>query len=222
MWSVILPLALGAAISPTLLAAVVILLSGKEHPLKKSFLYLFGALVPLIVVTILVHSFARNLVDFGYSIKAYSESIDIGIALLLICIGSFIWLRRRQGKNFIPKQSTKVPVKTTHALHSFLLGAIMMSWDFSTFALFIPAEKDIFFWHQSVETQIVAVVFLIFMTLLPVSVPIGLYLVMPNKVVEVLVPFSNWTKKNSAAIAIALCYGFAAFLLWKGISGMHF
>lgn len=221
MWSVIMPLALGSAFSPTLLAATVVLLSGKEHPLKKSLLYLSGTLIPLLVVTIVIHSFARNLIAFGYSIQAYSKGIDFVISLVLFGIGAYVWHRKIHKKPYIPSRSSKVPVKTTHILHAFLLGIIMMSWDFSTFALFIPAEKDIFFWHGSVLAQASAVVVLIFITLLPVTVPIALYLLMGQKMQNLLEPFSAWTNKNSSNLAIVICCVFALFLLWKAAVGVH-
>lgn len=217
MFPVILPLALGSAISPTLFAAVIIMLSSQTKPYVRGLCYLIGAILPLLLVSILISVFSHSLTSFGFHVKAYSTWIDMGISMLLFLFGlRLVLLPTKPKKTSVPSNSSSLLVK------SFLLGFFMMLTDFTTFALFIPAVKDIFFSDHLFSTQLMSLGLLFSITLIPIEIPLLFFAYNRKLAARVLTPVSTFMTKYGKRIAIWLCFISSGYLLVKALLQLHF
>ncbi|MFI6853712.1 GAP family protein [Streptomyces sp. NPDC050416] len=98
-----------------------------------------------------------------------------------------------------------------------LLGAGLMAVNFSSLALFVPAVKEIAL-AASVSTtdQAVVLAITVVLALLPVLVPLVLYLMVPAQAQSVLTPLLTAAKRHSRAIGVVICLVFGVYLTVKG------
>lgn len=206
----VLPLALGAAVSPTVFVAAVVLLSGPVLPRRRTASFAAGAAVPLAVIG------AAGLVLFrnarGQHPVRISPVVDIvfGVVLLLLAV--------RTALRPAPDTARR---RTHHAVTSpwacALLGAGLMTVNFSSLALFVPAVKEIAL-AGSVSTtdQVVVLAIVVVLTLLAVLVPLMLYLIAPAQAQSVLTPLLAAAKRHTRAIGVVICLVFGVYLAVKG------
>ncbi|MEV5436206.1 GAP family protein [Streptomyces sp. NPDC052682] len=205
----VLPLALGAAVSPTLFVAAVVLLSDPVRARRRAGAFAVGAAVPLAVIG------AAGLVLFrgtrGQGHVRISPVVDLVFGLLLLLLAV---------------RAALVPARTEHrrrhrAVTSpaacAALGAGLMAVNFSSLALFVPAVKEIAL-SASVSTadQVVVLAIAVVLALLAVLVPLVLYLIAPAQAQSVLTPLLAAAKRHSRAIGMAICLAFGVYLVVKG------
>jgi threonine/homoserine/homoserine lactone efflux protein len=215
LFRTVLPLALGAAISPTVLTVSVLLLSSKERPVARGISYLLGFL------TVLAGYTALGLTVFdsvqhqpSSSERAVSDAVDvvIGIVLLLMAIRAVV--RRRNGDDGdTPKPPKQRSVSLTAA---FVTGIVMMLTNITSIVLYIPAMKDIN--HADVSTSDKAIVVLValLITSLPALAPLTVRIVAPGPSVRLLTSLNQAISRHQHTIVVAVEVIFGVYLLAKG------
>jgi FtsH-binding integral membrane protein len=84
----ILPLAFGAAVSPTALMGIIILLSVSKKPKLQSFGYYIGSLI-LIIIVILIGILLGTGISMGYNKPHLLLNwIDVVLGILLLLLGT--------------------------------------------------------------------------------------------------------------------------------------
>ncbi|MGZ5308801.1 MAG: GAP family protein [Solirubrobacterales bacterium] len=138
----VLPLALGAAISPLLLTATLLVLSGKDRPLARGFAVALGAALPLVALGIfgLVAFSSTGQPGGGGSDSEASAWLDLGLGLLLLALAALELRRRPAGKQ---SATAETPAPRSRVWRSALLGMGMMLANFTTAILYIAAVKQI-------------------------------------------------------------------------------
>jgi Sap, sulfolipid-1-addressing protein len=86
--AIVVPLALGAAISPTLFALEVLVLSGRRHPVARAWALAGGAAATLIAFSVLGLTLLKNLHSGRHNRSPADASIDLVAGALLTLLAA--------------------------------------------------------------------------------------------------------------------------------------
>lgn len=203
----ILPLLLGAAISPVAAVGMIAVLTTKQQPRIKGFVYLLGASIPLVVIGVVSIFFFTSL-SLQPKNANVSSTIDLVAGVLLLALAV---------KNFYTK-----PKKSKKAQHSFgigqtiLLGTVIMLTNFSTIVLFIPAMKDVAVSSLTTPDKTLVLLVSIFVTLSLVALPLLIAVVAPNSSKSILEKLRVFMVRHNKTIIQSMLIVFGIYLLAKG------
>lgn len=206
----VLPLAIGAAISPTILAAQLLMLSSKTDPIKKSVVALIGSALILIAYTAIALA-----VGAASNSSSHPSTVDgvikVVFALLLLGFG----LKAAFGSGAPPK--TAKPNEGPHLLRSFEFGALMMLVNFTTMALYFPAIHEVVSSPVGSSDKLVAILVVFSITMIPAYVPLLATLAFGEHARRVLSKLNDFLTTHQQGVKVAICFLFAAYL---GVSGL--
>ena len=212
-----LPLALGAAVSPTVLTVGLLILSGKKRPLARAVAYAFGAAVPLLVVGVLGVLFLHSAVETNTGIRA-SPWVDVAFGVVLIGLG----LRRISKRKTAQEKQGRRAGKLADAgpLPFVGVGAVMMLTNFTTLALYLPMVKDMARSGSPALERVVVLLILDVIVLAVAIVPPVLVALGGAPARRALDRLNGWVSRNSRAIGTVLFIVFGVYLLVRGFRGM--
>jgi hypothetical protein len=214
-----LPLALGAAVSPTVLALGLLILSAPKRPVARGIAYTAGVLVVLGGLTVLGLLVMRHGTGLGTGRNPVTRAIDgtMGVLLLLLALHTVlkaVTVDRESPSGPAPAAN---PDRYTGLGPAFLLGMAMMVANFSTILLYLPAMREVS--AARVDTAdkalVVAVVFLI--TSLPATLPLALRLVAPGPSARWFAALHAWVTRHQRQLAVVIEVVFGAYLLLKAL-----
>ena len=212
----VLPLALGAAVSPTIVAAAVLVLASRTRPVARGAMFTLGTVVVLAGYTLLGLTALSNVSAHpSATTRAVSGGIDtaLGIALLAYALRELLLVHPATPD---PRTETRAPTGEG-VFAAFLLGAVMMLTNFTSLVLYIPAMKDI---HRSVvsdgtKAAVVLVAFLV--TALPALVPLGARVVAPGPSARGLTRVGTFMTVHKRGVTVAVAALFGGYLLVRGL-----
>ncbi|MGD0747628.1 MAG: GAP family protein [Acidimicrobiales bacterium] len=210
----VLPLALGAAVSPTLFTLEVLVLSGRRHPVSRGWAVAGGSAVMLVLYTVLGLTVLEHVVHHrGHS--ATDAAIDLGAALLLALL-AIRALRRHPtaAENHNHKASRMLDAPTAAF---WGLGALAMLVNFSTLVLYLAALHQVSHSSVDLDEKVVAGLVLLLITLLPVLLPVTLVAVLGHRADPVLSRVNGFVGRHGRAITAGIEVVFCLVLLFKGI-----
>jgi hypothetical protein len=208
--SQVVPLALGAAISPVLFLLQLNTLTG-ARPIARGISLTAGAAAVLIAGS----SIGVLVGDTGFSTRDTLQAwINIGFGVLLLAVGVRALVRPPK-----PKQTEPDPKPTTLG-RSFIVGAGGMASNVTTFALYIPALALIAGSGLPLGQQGIAAVVILVITLMVAWVPLVLAVAVPGASTRLLPWLGNWMTANNRWIQVALGAGFGIWLTVKGITAL--
>lgn len=212
----VLPLALAGAISPTVLALGLVVLSGRESPRARGLAFLGGVTTVTVAISLLV------VFVFGSAVPSSQKGsgshlaawIDLFFAAVLLLLGAVTFARRNHGK----KEKKSHDEEPGRRLGRFyLLGLVVMIGNLTTLAVFLPALKEIAIDKVSGADRIVALVVVDVIVLLPAWLPVALYLVSPKTARKVLDPLNGFLQRHTTSIGVGICLVFAVYLGFLGL-----
>jgi threonine/homoserine/homoserine lactone efflux protein len=203
----VLPLAVGAAVSPVVLVLQVRTLAG-PRPRRNGVVFAAGAAVPLLVAAVVV-------LTIGRAIELPKESAETKAVIDLV-LGAFLVLLGLRAVLRPPVDRVKPATAPAHQRRPFMLGMVAMLTNFTTLALFVPAMKLLAAGDISTEDRVLAAVLVFLITLAPALVPLGLASISPEATTRVLGELGQWMHRHRRALEIGLGFGFGAYLLLKG------
>ena len=216
----ILPPAIGVAISPVPIIAVILMLFTKR-PKSISLAFLGGWILGLAVVSGIVVAVAQPQSfdpDSGPSTAAAIVRLVLGVLLL--------WLALRQWRSR-PKPGEEAHIPAwLGALDSFTpakslgLGALLSGINPKNLALTLSAAMAIVQGELSGAGTAVAIVVFIIIASISVAAPIAIYLAMGDKASRTLDGWKAWLTANNHTLTFVLLLVFAVVLLGNGISGL--
>ena len=206
----VVPLALGAAISPVLFLLQLNALTG-TRPIARGAALTAGAAVVLIVGS----TVGVLLGGTGFSGRTTLQAvINIAFGVLLLAVGLRALLRPPKPKPTEPDTGPK------SVRGAFLAGAGGMATNVTTFALYIPALALIAGSNLPLGQRGLAGLIILLITLMVAWVPLVLAVAIPSASDRLLPALGNWMNKNSRWIQVVLCFGFGVWLLAKGLRGL--
>jgi cytochrome c biogenesis protein CcdA len=208
--SEIVPLALGAAISPVIFLLQLTTLTG-PRPITRGSALTVGAAVTLIVVS----TIGVLVGDTGFSTRTTLQAaINIAFGALLIAVGLRALLRPPKPKE--PKADARPP----SVRGSFLAGVGGMASNVTTFALYIPALALIAGSELPLRQQGIAALIILVITLMVAWVPLVLAVAVPGASTRLLPWLGSWMRANNRWIQVVLGLGFGIWLFAKGVDGL--
>lgn len=215
----VIPLSLGAAISPTVLAVALIILSGKR-PIARGTSYLFGVLTILSALTALGLFGLLSPPTDSVTRQDITRTVDgiFGVLLLLLAVGAVI--RAYVKDPSAPKDSddeTNSDTSRGGILAPFLLGIGMMVVNFSTILLYLPAMHAIESSDVSGSNKALAVILAFLITSLPATAPYFVRICAPKTAGRAFAKLHVFITKHQHQIAIVIEVIFGVYLLSKAL-----
>lgn len=211
----VVPLSLGAMVSPTLLGAVVLVMSSKISPRARAWVFTAGSFVVLAAITAAAPFLGKWLAAVNPTAIA---RIDVVLGLILLALAVRKLLTRKSSEASAKDRAPKHPqAQTPHLLEYFGFGAVMLATDFSSTVLYMAILKEAALSHDPDWARLAAVAMGFVAVMLPALLPTVLGTLAPKASDKLLKSLSAWMSKHSTAITVAICLVFAAVLLVKGL-----
>ena len=210
----VLPLAVGAAISPVVLTVQVLTLAKNQFPLRRTWAIAAGCAV-IACVWAAVALLATNKTGAAHSgtPSATSGVIALAFALLLVGLGVRSLTSRTADDAPQPEGDDDRP----RTLEFFVVGLGVMVANFTSFLLFFPAVHAIGISDADETARIITLLVLMLITLIPAYVPPLVVTVLGARAKAGLDRLGGFVTRHHAAINATICFGFAVYLAVRGI-----
>ncbi len=217
----VLPLALGAAVSPTVLTMSVLILCSRRRPVARGVVFTLGVLTVLVVLTVLGLTVLDRFANHHPTAteRAVSDGVDLALGIVLLALALRTWLRPHDPtRSDEPKHPRKAHGDSEHGLWSaFVVGVVLMVTNVTTIVLYIPMMKDIGRSEVSEAQQLLVVVLVVVIVSLPAWLPLVLRVVAPGPSQRALVRLEGFTTRHRRTIVLVVEVAFGLYLLLKGI-----
>jgi Sap, sulfolipid-1-addressing protein len=209
---IVVPLALAASISPTVLALQLLTLSRKNEPVPRAWAIAGGCAVVLAALSGLALALAQST---GGS-KSPSEA---GAIVKLVAAGLLVAIAVRQLR--APPAAPKPEHVGAHLLRrSFALGIGLMLTNFSSIVLFFPAMHEIATSDAGLAARLVAFGLLYAISLLMAWGPPLFVTLLGARATPVLQRLNGLFTAHRRGIGAGLCLAFAAFLAVAAVKAL--
>jgi len=208
----VLPLALGAAVSPTMLAVVLLLLTVRDSGRKLAIAFAVGAAIPLAAITVATMTIWRAAENRAQHPNAVSAGIDLAFGVVLLLLGLRMMLTK-------PAEHEHAP-RTYGVRTAFVFGVVIMATNFSSLLLDLPALKIVVGADDPVGAKVAATSVILGFTMLPAVLPIVFAYAIPGVADTVFSRLRDSVTRHQRAIGVALAFIFGAYLLVKGARGL--
>jgi len=224
----LLPLALGSAVYPTLLAVVILILT-QPNPRRLLAAYLAGAvLTSLTVGLIIVSGLKSGDVLNGSSGHSLNPAIDLAVGLLLFVLLYVLlsgrdrrFVERRQRKKAEKAKSNKEPLSDRIlARQSIILTFIVGMALNLPGALYLVALKEIAAAEQGTVTVVFELLVYNAIMFAWAEIPLLGYGFAPERTEALIKRIHDWLGSHTRQIALVLCAVAAAYLTVRGAAGL--
>lgn len=215
----VLPLAIGVALSPIPIIAVVLMLATPRGKVCGP-AFLVGWLVGLAVVGTIVLLVAGGAgASSAGEPKTWVSVLKLILGLLLLLVGYRQWHGRPQGdaEPALPKWMAQIDSFTP--LRSAGLAALLAGVNPKNLILTVGATAAIAQAGISSGQQAVALAVYIIIATLGIAIPLGIYYTLGDRSQNVLAELRGWMVHNNQTIMSVLCVVIAAKLLGDAIAG---
>ncbi len=208
-----LPLALGAAVSPIVLAITVAMLTGEGRG-PRALAFLAGAAVPLVVIASAILIFGSRL---SFRLPAgVLGPLDLLFAGLLLFIGvRALWRQLRGAPAGRPGSHDEH--RNVAPARAFAIGLGSMATNFTSLILFLPAMKEVAAASLPLDLRTIVAALVVAIVLSTIWLPLALSVVAPRLVDAMLKDVAAFFEKNQRGVTILLGLGFGAYLLVRGL-----
>jgi hypothetical protein len=216
--SAVIPLSLGAMVSPTVLGAIVLTLSGKVAPGARAWMGIAGMVAALVLVTIAFWFLGRYMAAHRPDPRVLSASDALaGVVLLALGVRGLMRLHAPQTH---AKARAHAASARRNLLLYFGLGFVLIATDVTSIVLYIPAMKDVVTASANDPALFAVAVIPFFAVLAPALAPATMATAAPGLTARVLTPLNVWVTANSRLIGVVICFGFGVWLVAKGSMGL--
>lgn len=211
--SKVIPLSLGAAFSPTVIALELLILSGKR-PKARATAFLAGVIAIFAVLTslglLLSHTTSTSPVQ-----ETITKTVDVvaGSLLLLLAIGTI--LRSLVNDSVAPVGGETKEARNPGILSAFLLGLAIMVTNFSTILLYLPAMRSISAATLSGEMKALAIAIAFVITASPILLIYGFAVGFPRAADPILTALRGWIDRHQKSIGVSVEVIFGVYLIVK-------
>lgn len=213
----ILPLAFGAAVSPTALMGIIIILSISKNPKLQGFGYFFGSFILIIIVVLLGLILGSGITSTTTKHNPILDGIEVLLGIVLLLLGiKRILQAQKSPKNRIQdfdKQKSNLVVFIKGL--SFGFGLFLIN--FSTSIIVLEAGKEIGASSFGIIGKSIVIMILIIITLLVCEIPLLMYLLYPAKAIKILSKVNKWMQKNGHILMGTVLIVIAIYLITIGL-----
>jgi Sap, sulfolipid-1-addressing protein len=212
----ILPFAVGVAISPVPIIAVILMLFSQRAS-RNGPAFLAGWLVGLAIAVIVVTSIAANADVGGGEPSTVADLVKIGLGTVLIVLASRQWRTRpRAGEE--PDQPTwMASIDTLQPSRAFVFGTLLSGVNPKNLTLAAGAALVIAQAALDPAQVLVAVVVFVALGSVSIIVPVAYALVGGESARTTLEGWKAWLGEHNAAVMAVLLFVMGVVLLGKGL-----
>ncbi len=215
-----LPMALGVAVSPLPVIAVVVMLTtaaGRRNGLA----FLLGWLAGLAAAgtILLIIGGSLNAAQAGQP-AAWESWLDIAVGILLIGVGAREFRGRPRGDEPAPVPRWMAKVDRIHPVAALGLGALLVAVNPKNLLLVIGGAAAIAKTGIAGGQQVIAYVVFAAIATVGVAAPVVIYFAMGSRAPGLLARLKNWMTRENAVILSVLCLLIAAKLIGDAISAL--
>lgn len=211
----VIPLSIGAAISPAVLAVIIVVLGGRRAVTR-------GAVFAAGVLTVLVGLTVSGLL-ISHQSHPSPERIRIThdvyglIGVLLLCLAIITLLRPRTHSDTGTPVHTSDPSADKGLLAMFVLGFGLMISNLSTIVLYLPAMHAVSDSDASSADRILAAAIAFLITSLPATAPLLLRIALPRRSGPIFARVNTFVTDHNRAITITVEVGFGLYLIYRAL-----
>lgn len=210
----VLPLAIGAAMSPTfLLMQVAVLASPAPGAVRRGWALAAGSMVTLLVLSFGGISLLAQLPDFQKGAPSLSQSVILLLAGSAL-VGLGWWERRRPVSHH---EGLLARLVDASAPAQFGIGAARLAVNATTLALYIPALHVITQSSAPAAGKVLAFLMLFVVTEAAVLGPMIAVTVMGDRATPFLTRLRDVVEAHSRQLTVLVCWGFGVVLLAVGL-----
>jgi hypothetical protein len=204
----VLPLAIGAAVSPVVLVCQLLNLSSPRRALVRSGAFLLGCTLVVFLWLLCAGWIASLLPMTQRGPDPIAAAFDAMFALVLSALGQRIIKQPRPVEPRPAPEGLMAPA---------LSGLALMGCNLSSLVLFLPAVQDITRAPLAGTAWWAAALLLVLITLLPAWLPPVLVLVLGARGRGVLARLSSWVVPRQRAISASVCFVLALVLALRAL-----
>ncbi len=215
----VLPLALGAAISPTLLALQLLILTGTIHRLARAWALVAGSAVVLAAFSLLcVTALRRIQLHHGHKSSA-DAAVFLASGILLGALALRSQVRRPTAGE---KHTSRIGGRLQTAPTAWFVGvgAVGMVVNFSTLVLVLAAVHEITRATASTSTKVAVYVVMYVIVLVPVLAPVVLAQAFGDRADRALDTVHRWVGDHARTIGTVIEAVFAVYLIVRGVNAL--
>ena len=211
--SKVIPLSIGAAFSPTVLALELLILSGKRSK-ARSTAFMGGVLLVFAALTALGLAISHT-TSTSPAQETITKTVDVVAGVLLLLLALATVLRSIVHDSVAPVEGESKDSKNPGLLSAFLLGLAIMVSNFSTILLYIPAMRSISASTVSTSDKAVAVAIAFLITAAPILLIYGFAIAFPKIATPPLNKLRSWIDRHQKVIGISVEVIFGVYLVFK-------
>jgi len=216
----ILPLAIGVALSPIPIIAVILMLFSKKAR-STSLGFLIGWFLGVAVVaTVVVFIANPTQQSTGGEASPMYAIVHILLGLLLLFVAYRDWKKRPKPGEEVTMPKWMSSIDTMSAGKALGLGALLAGVNPKNFALILAAGVAIAAAGLNSTQTIVALAIFIIVACISVATPVIVALVMGEKAVPTLNSWKAWLTHNNATVMMLLFLLFGIITLSKGLGAL--
>ncbi len=213
-WGLVIPLALGAAVSPALLTLQLLILSGPRHQVARAWAYTLGVALTVVLFIVLIATVGRGLVLASGNEDVVARAVKLAAAAGLAFLG--VHTLRRPPKS--EDSHSRLADAPTLAFVPVGFGAMWLN--LSSLVLMLPAVHVAVNSAAPVDQTVAMLVLIGLCALAPALVPALVVTVLGKKrSAPLLARLNGFTQAHSAQINAGICFLFAVLLLVSAIRG---
>jgi Sap, sulfolipid-1-addressing protein len=214
-----LPLAIGVAISPIPIIAVILMLLSKRAG-ANSTSFLAGWVAGVAIATSVVVAVAgTTTLETSSGPSTTSSWIKIGLGVVLLLVGVRDWRKRPRGAEEPTLPAWLTTVETITPPKAGGLGVLLSAANPKNLLLIVAGGMAIDQGVSSGGQQALAIVVFTVIAASTVALPVILNLVMGQRARAVLDTMHGWLRANNATVMAVLILVIGFVLIGKGISG---
>jgi threonine/homoserine/homoserine lactone efflux protein len=216
-----LPLAIGVAISPVPIIAIILMLLSKRSGANSASFLLGWVVGVVLVLSVVVAVAGTATLESSSGPSATVSWIKIGLGVLLLIVGLRDWRKRpKKGEEpTLPKWLTTIESITP--TKSGGLGLLLSAVNPKNLLLLVGAGVVIAQEATTTGDKVVAMIVFIVIAISTVALPVILNLTMGDKARAILDALNDWLKANNATVMAVLILVIGFVLVGKGIAGFN-
>jgi threonine/homoserine/homoserine lactone efflux protein len=216
----ILPLALGVALSPLPIVAVILMLF-TNNARKTSLAFLVGWFLGITIVALAVILIANpaNQATGGEESSLYAI-VHIALGLLLLVAAYRDWKKRPKPGEEVAVPKWMASIDSITAGKALGMGALLSGVNPKNLALIMSAGVAIAAAGLDASQTLVVLIIFIFIACISVAAPVVVYLVMGDRATPILNSWKAWLTYNNTTVMMILLLVFGLVVLGKGISAL--
>jgi len=213
-----IPLAFGAAVSPTVLAVGLLILSAPKRPVARGAAFTVGVLTILAALTAVGLTLTHHAISGPGQRDPITRAIDgtLGAVLLLLAVTTVLRALTTDRESSGPKPAAD-PDKHAGLGAAYLLGMAMMMSNFSTILLYLPAMREVSASRVDVADKAVAVAIVFVVTAVAAWLPLLVRVVAPGPSTRWFATMHAFVTRHQRQIAVVVEVVFGAYLLIKAL-----